>query len=297
MSKIIVLDDEPANIYLIEGLLMENGYLVKSFLKPSECLEYLQDNSADVILLDLMMPGMSGLEVLEVIKSDNKLKEIIVLVVTAKTDSKALEDSFNKGAVDFIRKPYEEIELLARLRVAIKLKENEKPLKALLHQRDDFVRIISHDLRTPMATIQGFAELILGDENLSANHKESLQFIIDSADYSQDYFNKLLSWALIESGDIKISPKKCNLKNIIDVCTKLFEYKINDKNLKVDYDIPPNFFIKVDETYFKQVINNLLNNSIKFSHTGKTIRIGIKKKENNYVFHICFIFAKNVAQK
>ncbi len=286
MNSIIVLDDEPANIYLIEGLLIENGYEVTSFTEPTKCLEYLKSNITDVLLLDLMMPGMSGLEVLDIIKANEDLKDIVVLMVTAKTDSKTLEDSFNRGAVDFIRKPYEEIELLARIRVAIELKEKEMHLKALLKQRDDFVRIISHDLRTPMTTIHGFAELILNSENVSDKQKESLQFIIDAAEYSNDYFNKLLSWVLIESGDIKIHLKTCNLKKLIESCLILFTYKIADKNLEVKIEIPPEINIQVDEIYFKQVINNLINNSIKFSYNGKKISIKLDKTEKGYVLRV-----------
>jgi signal transduction histidine kinase len=286
MNNIIVLDDEPANIYLIEGLLLENGYEVTSFLDPFECLEYLENNSADVLLLDLMMPGISGHEVLDKLKADEKTKDIIVLMVTAKTDSKALEESFNKGAVDFIKKPYEEIELLSRLRVAIKLRENENNLKRLLKQRDDFVRIISHDLRTPMTTIHGFAELMLEDAKLPDKHKQSLQYIIDSSDYSHDYFNKLLSWALIESGDIKITPQKTSLKNLISSCLTLFTYKLEEKQLRIETDISEDLILEVDETYFKQVMNNLINNSIKYSESNKLISISLEKAENEYLLKI-----------
>lgn len=286
MKNIIVLDDEPANIYLIEGLLLENGYEVTSFLDPFQCLEYLENNTADVLLLDLMMPGISGHEVLDKLKANEKTKDIIVLMVTAKTDSRALEQSFNKGAVDFIKKPFEEIELLSRLRVAIKLRENENHLKTLLKQRDDFVRIISHDLRTPMTTIHGFAEMMLSDSELSDKHKQSLQFIIDSSDYSYDYFNKLLSWALIESGDIKITPQKVGLKKLISSCLTIFTYKLEEKQLQMKTDLQDDLAIEVDETYFKQVVNNLINNSIKYSEPNKRISIILEKADDEYLLKV-----------
>jgi two-component system, sensor histidine kinase and response regulator len=286
MNKIIVLDDEPANIFVIEGLLVENGYDVISFEEPLKCIDYLQSNPADVLLLDLMMPGMSGLEVLDVIKSDEKLKDILVLMVTAKTDSGALEDSFEKGAVDYIRKPFEEVELLARVKVAIQLKENEKHLKALIKQRDDFVRIVSHDLRTPLTTIQGFAELIMDDKNISEKQKESLQFIIDSASYSSDYFNKLLSWALLESGDLKMTMSVNNLKHLVQMCLKVFTNKLSEKELTIGLNIPEDINVYVDETYFKQVINNLLNNSIKFSHPKGKISLELETTNTENILKI-----------
>lgn len=286
MNKIIVLDDEPANIFVIEGLLVENGYDVISFEEPLKCIDFLKSNPADVLLLDLMMPGMSGLEVLDVLKSDEKLKDILVLMVTAKTDSGALEDSFEKGAVDYIRKPFEEVELLARVKVAIQLKENEKHLKALIKQRDDFVRIVSHDLRTPLTTIQGFAELILDDENISEKQKESLQFIIDSATYSSDYFNKLLSWALLESGDLKMTMTVNSLKHLVEMCLKIFAVKISEKELVIDLHIPEDIDVYVDETYFKQVINNLLNNSIKFSHPKGKISLELETTNTGNILKI-----------
>lgn len=268
-SKVLVVDDEPANIFFLKGLLKEEGYLVSTASSGNECLDILKNNQQDVILLDIMMPGITGIEVLEKIMENEKTRDIPVIMVTAKTESIDIEEALDKGAVEYIRKPVDEIELLARLRTTLRIKKQEDMLRDMLQSKKDFIEIVSDDLRMPFSSISGFAEMLYYDkklaEHLNSEHKDFLKYIIDSSHNIVDYFNKLLNWTKIDARELKLKLSDVNLLKLINTTIISYQTIINDKNLDIIREIDEDLEIKVDETYFVQLVMNLLSNAVKFT--------------------------------
>jgi two-component system, sensor histidine kinase and response regulator len=268
VPKVLIVDDERANQFLLDGLLRANGYETHIATDGDECLRILETLKPDLILLDIMMPRMSGLEVLQKIISTDELNQIPVIMVSAKTASQDIKIALETGAVDYVKKPFEETELLARVKVGIRLKIEEDHLREMISQREEFVRIISHDLRSPFIAINGFAELLLSDDNLNSDQKESLKQIIDSVEYSQEYFNKLLSWAKLEQNEIELNKRELNLERIVQSSIRFHERKAEKKGIQLIITVDPAHTILGDEIFFRQVIENLLSNAIKFTPTG-----------------------------
>ncbi|MCG8701571.1 MAG: hybrid sensor histidine kinase/response regulator, partial [Bacteroidales bacterium] len=236
-----------------------------------ECLSVLENLYPDVILLDIMMPRKSGVEVLEEIDKNEELKKIPVIMVSAKTHAKEVETCLKLGAIDYIRKPFEEVELLARVNVAYQLHKKENHLRRLVSQKEDFVKMISHDLRSPFTTIQGFSELLLTEENIPDEHKHTLQYIIDSVNYSVEYFNKLLSWSKLEEGNFEIVKEKMDVAKILSYCVEQNKKSAAEKGIAFREECNTNDEIAVDDVFFKQTINNLISNAIKFTSQDGTI--------------------------
>ncbi len=271
IPKILIVDDERANQFLLEGLLCANGYETLIANDGDECLNILETILPDLILLDIMMPRMSGIEVLQKIMCSEELKQIPVIMISAKTASADIKKALDTGASDYIKKPFEEIELLARVKVGIRLKNEGDHLREMISQRKDFVKIISHDLRSPFTAINGFAELLLSDNNLNRDQKESLQQIIDSVEFSQEYFNKLLSWAELEQNEIELNRKELNLEKVVKSSIRFHERKARKKEIKLIVSVDPSYQVLADEIFFRQVIENLLNNAIKYTPSGGTV--------------------------
>jgi two-component system, sensor histidine kinase and response regulator len=225
-----------------------------------------------LILLDIMMPKMTGIEALEIITNTESLKHIPVMMLSAKTSTKDIEEALGKGAIDYVKKPFDEIELLSRVKVGIRLKQNEDHLREMIQQREELVRIISHDLRSPFVAINGFAELLIGDKNLTDDQIKSLGYIIDSVTFSQDYFNKLLSWTKLEHQNIQINLTPVSLSKIVGVASRFFEKKAAEKGIILSNEIDEKIVVLIDDTYFRQVIVNLINNAIKFTNKNGKIR-------------------------
>jgi two-component system sensor histidine kinase/response regulator len=269
---ILIVDDEHANQFLLDGLLTEHGYSTKMASNGVECIEILQKIQPDLILLDIMMPKMTGIEVLEKIMENDNWKKTPVIMVSAKIGGPDVGYALEKGAIDYIKKPFEELELLARVKVGIRLKQNEDHLRELVSQRDGFVRTISHDLRSPFTAIYGLVELLIDDENVTPDQKESLGFILDSVAFSQNYFNKLLSWAQLENSEIALSLTEVSLKELFDMVFLLFRKKADSNKINLENAIDPSIIIKVDVTFFRQVIGNLVGNAVKFTQTGGCVK-------------------------
>lgn len=142
-SKILVVDDEPANIFLLEGILTENGYKVSTAINGKDALKIISEIPQDTILLDIMMPEMTGIEVLEKIVSIKNIRDIPVIIVSAKTEVEDVKIALDKGAIDYIKKPIDEIDLLARVRVALRLKDREDKIKRLVKLKDEFIGILA----------------------------------------------------------------------------------------------------------------------------------------------------------
>ncbi len=246
-----------------------------------ECLKQLEQELPDLILLDIMMPRMSGIQVLEKIMQHPEWKEIPVIMVSAKTATTDIKEALELGAIDYIKKPFEEMELLARVKVGVRLKEKEDYLHDMIKQREEFVRIISHDLRSPFIAINGFAEIILDDENLTKQQKESLTKIIESVNYSQEYFNKLLSWAKLEKGSIELNKTKINLQRLISSCFQFHQSKADKKEIQLINNLEDNQLLLADEIFFRQVLDNLVNNAIKFTSSGGYVKCCIDNSDGS----------------
>jgi two-component system sensor histidine kinase/response regulator len=289
-TKILIVDDEPANIFLLEGLLAEEGFLVSSALNGNDALIKIKSDTPDVVLLDIMMPEITGITVLEKLKSDPETSDIPVIMVTAKSEAEDVEEALSKGAVEYIKKPINEIELLARLRTILRLKQQEDGLKNLLKSKEEFIRMVSHDVRAPFTSVAGFADMLLNDkelaQKLNSEQKEFLSIIIDTTNFIIDYFNKLLNWSNMGAKELSLYKEKKVLSRLIQTSIVIYQSKIDNKKLDLRIDLENDFEIMIDVTYFSQVVNNLLSNAIKFTPDGGKIIIAAKKETDTIIFSI-----------
>ncbi|MBN1952089.1 MAG: hybrid sensor histidine kinase/response regulator [Bacteroidales bacterium] len=269
---ILIVDDEVSNQFLLEGLLSVHGYHPILTSCAEECFKVLEERPPELILLDIMMPMMNGLDVLDTIMKHDVWKNIPVIMVSARTSSSDVEEALHKGAIDYIKKPFDEMELIARVRAGIRLKQNEDSLREMVKTRNEFVKIVSHDLRSPFTTIQGFAELLYRADNLLDKQKEMLEYIIKAIEFSDEYFNRLLTWTMLNQGDFRMEKAKHSLLGLIRNVIELFRLQMEEKNQKLTCTIPPETMIMADATFFMQAIANLLSNAIKFTPKGGEIK-------------------------
>ena len=148
-DRILVVDDSPDNLFLVQTILEEEGYHITLAEDGRTALNYIEQSSPDLVLLDVMMPGMDGYEVTQRIRKNQQLPFIPILLITA-YDQPSVVQGLDTGADDFIRKPVEVDELLARVRSLLRLKHSVDERDQIARQREDFVSRLTHDLRTPL---------------------------------------------------------------------------------------------------------------------------------------------------
>lgn len=270
--SVLVVDDEPSGFDVIEAHLYREGY--ELFYAPSgmEGLDCLDAIEPDVILLDVMMPQMDGIEVCRKIKSDSSWKHIPIIIVTALNSKEDLARSLDAGADDFLTKPVSGIELRARVRSMLRIKQQYDALEATLHLREDLSNMIVHDLRNPLTTIMLSSSLLLLQNDFEGKNREKLQLMADAARDLNSMINDLLMLTKMESGKMVLKRVPTDLNRLAAQVVSQFEAIAAAKNIHLVTQLPvQSQSVLIDSNLFHRVLDNLLSNAIKFSPSKSTV--------------------------
>lgn len=237
-----------------------------------------------MVLLDLVLPDIDGLFVLEKILADKETKDIPVIVISQKTEAEDVQLALEKGAMEYIKKPINETELLARIKSVLRLKAKEDELKRLITLKDSVIKIISHDIRNHLVAIQTFSNVIMRIKDLPEKAVTHVKNIENATNIALDYSTQLLNKAYLESGKLKLNIQKFPLNKLVSEIYNLFRPSAEEKNINLMIDIPENIYVEVDKVLFIQVLSNLIGNAIKF--TNPDGKISILGKLNNSIINL-----------
>ncbi len=264
--SILIVDDEPDNFDVIETLLADEGYQLHYAPNGQNALDRLETFQPDVILLDVMMPGISGIEVCQTIKTDPRWQTIPIVMVTALNTKEDLARCMAVGASDFISKPVNSTELRARVRSMLKIKQQYDDLQALLKLREDMVNMIVHDLRNPLASILLSTDILRFPGLTAENQQKKVNQIAIAGHQLQALIDSLLMMAKLESGKMVLECSKTSLFAPCLASVQNFEAIAAQKKVKLTTRLAqPDGMINVDPAIFRRILDNLLSNAIKFS--------------------------------
>jgi signal transduction histidine kinase len=284
VPNVIVVDDTPANLQLLTGMLKERGYKVRPVPSGKLALQAAKSDPPDLILLDIMMPEMDGYEVCERLKADEKLREVPVIFISALNETMDKVRAFGVGGVDYVTKPFQFEEVGARVSTHLelqrqrrKLKENYEQLCRLEGLRDSLVHMIVHDLRSPLTGISGFIDLTLAleKETLTEDGLDYLQTAKHSTTAVIDMVSAVLDVSKMEAGEMKLHLVECDLVRIAaDLISGMQSLK---EAREMILDAPPApVTVVADGDLLLRVIQNLLGNALKFTPSDGRIRLGIQ---------------------
>lgn len=263
---ILVVDDEPRNFDVIESLLISQNYELHYASSGQEALESLEIIPLDLILLDVMMPEMDGIEVCSRIKANPQWQSIPIIMVTALTAKEDLARCLNTGADDFLSKPINSLELRARVHSMLRIKQQYDNLQILLKLREDMVNMLVHDLRNPLSGILLGLEMLIHPKFSQEAQKNKIVQIRSSVEKLVDLINDLLLMARIESGKIALNITPVDLGYMLGALVKDFELNASKKNIAIITQLPDvDITINIDKAMFQRVLDNLLSNALKFS--------------------------------
>ncbi|PHR55249.1 MAG: response regulator receiver protein [Arcobacter sp.] len=262
-KNILIVDDNATNILLVEAILQEEGFThTFSAASAIDAYEVLENTKIDAILMDIMMPEIDGLEATQAIKSNKKFAHIPIIMVTATDNDETLKKSFALGAVDFIRKPVNQVELIARLNTI--LQSQEKDALIMQHSRfdamEEIIGMLAHQWRQPLSivhaiisTIQTQKELgVLNDEELNA----SLEGIVK---HTNDLSDMITTFREFFKSNSK--PKLANPNEAILESLSLLKEGLENEKISLDLqlgDLEPIFYV---QNLLIQVLTNVIINA------------------------------------
>ena len=288
-SRILVVDDISKNLQVVGTILRNEGYHVMPATSGLQALERVSAQPPDLILLDLMMPEMDGLEVCSRLKADPLTRQIPVIFLTASNEMEHLMKGFEAGAVDYITKPFNAPELLARVRTHLELKHARERLREMNEEKNEFMGIAAHDLRNPLSAIQGYAEMIIEDAQ-SLAHRDlegNGQRIREAAKRMTEMVQKFLDANRIERGELKLNMAISDLSPLLQSVLETQSPHATAKGQMIQLELPPTPTLALaDVSITFQVFENLVSNAVKYSPPGKKIFVRLKAEAGVVRFEV-----------
>ena len=289
-SLVLVVDDVSKNLQVVGTMLRKENYRVVPATSGAQALERVRAEAPDLVLLDLMMPEMDGLEVCRRLKADPLTRRIPVIFLTASNEMEHLVQGFEMGAVDYITKPFNPPELLARVRTHLELKHARERLREMNEEKDEFMGIAAHDLRNPLGAITGFSEIVLEElqalqptpgAEFTKSVREAAQCterIREASRRMAEMVQNLLDANRIERGEMKLKLASTELATLVSSAVETQRPRAQAKQqlLTLKTEAAP-VLAMVDAGVMVQVLENLVSNAIKYSPPGKNIFIELKR--------------------
>ena len=290
-AKILVIDDEHIMRESCETILLDQGYEVELAENGIVGLRLLQSILPDLILVDLKMPGMDGMELLEKIHAFDS--SMVTIVITGYATIESAVKAMKRGAYDFLPKPFTPDELRIILRrglekrwLSLQLEMQQKEKETL---RENFIALVMHELRTPLVSIQQYYEVLHGDiaGELTTDQKEILDRFGERIGGLMDLITRWLDFYRMESEKIKEKFKSVNLVTVLNHAAGQLKSLAEEKGITLRLEMPTVLpEISGDEGTLEEVFSNLVTNGIKFNHKGGSVKISVQEKGSHVIVQV-----------
>jgi two-component system, sensor histidine kinase and response regulator len=279
--KVLIVDDEPINVKLIEEILKyEDDFQYRTAVNGHDALTILDDYNPDIIILDIMMPGMSGYEVCKKIKAHKNHKFAKVLMVSGKAMIKERLEGYAAGADDYITKPFVDDELLAKMKVFSRLKKTEE-VEAL---KTAILQLFSHETKTPLNGILLGSQLILDTPSISEKIKEYATLIKLSGERIHDLVRKILLLSSLKNRQTLNLTRQPVQAYLLGIASQTDSNDPGKCSIKIT--CPTDFSLELDWQLFHEALSAVVDNGIKYSPQGATVEIAASCDESSVCFRV-----------
>ncbi|PQV63762.1 His Kinase A (phospho-acceptor) domain-containing protein [Abditibacterium utsteinense] len=282
-GRVLVVDDTAANIRLLAAILKIEGFDVLTANGGLEALKILQEETLDVVLLDIMMPEMNGFEVCAQIRANPSTANLPVVMVTALQETADRVRALEAGADDFLTKPVDEVEVVARIRSLVRAKRERGALekayvdiKKAESLRDSLLEMLVHDLRTPLTTILASLDLLQTGKTgmLDPLQQEVADMCMRGGRLLLSLVNELLDIGKLESGEMVLHREEIDVADLVQDAINHVASQGQKAGIRIKTEFAPELpTLWADEDLLRRVFINLLGNAVKFTGRGTDIHI------------------------
>ena len=267
--NILVVDDAPQNIHVLRETLKQD-YRITAALSGEKALQIVENGGKpDVILLDIVMSGMSGYDVCRKLKENRESRDIPIIFISAKSEIVDKIKGFEVGGVDYVTKPFEPTEVLARVKTQIDLAESREIIEEKNHEQRELLHILCHDVANPLTTILWTLNAL----KKNPDRFEAVEPVIRSAVQNGiEVVDLVRKMRATEEKVIELA--KINLRDSIEISVQMLDGRFREKNVELEISVDGSIEVLAERTsLINSVLNNALTNALKFSHPGAKVQI------------------------
>ena len=290
-TRIVLVEDSPTQSAVIQGVLERAGWKVVAFTNGYEGLAYVREAPVDLVLLDLFLPDLNGYEICRQLRIEERTQALPVIILSAQQDKADKVKALEAGADDFLSKPVDEAELLARVRAHMRarrlfeqasmsaagLAAANRELEKASRLKSEFLANMSHELRTPLNAIIGFSEVLLDSELYDMPQGQRTQFLENirrSGHHLLGLINDILDLSKVEAGRMELRRETIQLHELILGCVAIVQPLAYKKRITLDANSRAgDLTIPADPARVKQILYNLLSNAVKFTPEGGRVTV------------------------
>ena len=294
--KILIVDDVMSNVLLLKVLLTNEKFAIATASNGRQALEQVEKENPDLVLLDVMMPDMSGFEVAQHLKSNPNTADIPIIFLTALNSTADIVKGFQVGANDFISKPFNKEELIIRVTHQISLVAAKRlilskteELQRTIAGRDKLYSVIAHDLRSPMGSIKMVLNMLilnLPSEKIGAEMYELLTMANQTTEDVFSLLDNLLKWTKSQIGKLNVVYQGVDLVEVTDGVIEIFSMVASLKKIRIREMKPEKMMVNADIDMLKTVVRNLLSNAIKFSKENSEVLVKMEEVDGMAVVSV-----------
>lgn len=268
---ILLVDDEPDNLQVLGNILNQDAYEIAIATNGNQALAFAEGEQPDLILLDIMMPGLDGFEVCRQLKAAPRTAAIPIIFLTARAEPADIVQGITLGAVDYVTKPFNGAELLARVRTHLELCRARQAVERISQERKELLHVLCHDLANPLNAIVGFLDLADDPQTIL----EVKGLLRQAAANGLALIAMVRQMRAMEDG--KLSLQAVNLSAAVRESAAMLKNLFSAKNIQLDLRLEPGLMVRAEKTSLvNSVLNNLLTNAVKFSNRGGQVRLAAR---------------------
>lgn len=294
--KILIVDDVMLNVLLLKVLLTNEKFQIATASNGRQALDQVTKEKPDLVLLDVMMPDMSGFEVSQQLKANPETAEIPIIFLTALNSTADIVKGFQVGGNDFISKPFNKEELIIRVTHQISLIAAKRIIVAQTEElrktiigRDKLYSVIAHDLRSPMGSIKMVLNMLILNLPSDTIGPEMYELLTMANQTTEDVFSlldNLLKWTKSQIGKLKVVYQDIDMVEVTEGVIEIFSMVAELKKISIRLETPSKLEVHADIDMIKTVIRNLLSNAIKFSNEETEILVTVQEQEGMAVVSV-----------
>jgi len=306
VNTILIVDDEPNNLKVLHNLLTENNYVVRAALSGAAAIETALLNPPDLILLDIKMPNMDGYEVCQRLKGDSQTQAIPIIFISALNQVEDIVSAFNVGGVDYITKPFQFEEVIARVNTHLTIIRQQQKLmwqsdqlermierdrerfEKITNMREKFVRGAAHDLKNPLTIVGGYASMMLRMDAVrqDQNLKQMAQEIEGAGADMLEMIGNMLD-VLRFQNSVTLDKESIDLNLIVDNIVSSYQALSSAKNTLLEFRTQfSEVLIQADAKLIQRVVENLVSNAIKYSPNESQVMVTTDSKDGKAILQI-----------